>query len=114
MNGVLNESILRSSSARGLSSALCDPSLAARATSCRRRVTRRSWMGISSTEISERESCRDRTIASMEIARLGVNGAVQAGQEGKWRTAFVQLPFEQFRHGFWMLAALGVVLDDGA
>ena len=36
---VLNESILRSSSCSGFNSAFCDPSLAARATSCRRIVT---------------------------------------------------------------------------
>ena len=53
---VLNESIFRSSSWIGLISDFEGLSFAAIATSCRRSVTSLSWIGISSTESSERDS----------------------------------------------------------
>ena len=61
---VLNESILRSSSCSGFNSALCEPSLAARATSCRRIVTNFWCTGTSSGDRTDKDSCSCFTMAS--------------------------------------------------
>jgi hypothetical protein len=61
---VLNESILRSSSCSGFSSAFCDPSLAVKVTSCRRKLINFWWSGRSSGDRTDSDSCIWSTRAS--------------------------------------------------
>lgn len=67
----LNESIFRKSSNRGFISACLNLSLAARAASFLRMLTSRSCNGMSSGEMTERDSCNSVRIASMDGRVMG-------------------------------------------
>lgn len=80
----------------GFSSFLCDPSFAARATSCRRKVTSFSCMGTNSTDRTAKESCSDRTTMSKgdcegqfahQVTREG-KGTAMTKTRGQSRNSF--------------------------
>jgi hypothetical protein len=68
-------------------------------------------MGISSAESTDKESCSDRTIVSLEAQHALREKDIRILRR---RTTFIELALQELRHSFWVLPALSIVLDYGA
>jgi hypothetical protein len=69
-------------------------------------------MGISSAESTDKESCSDRTIVSLE-AQHALRELAKDIRILRRRTTFIELALQELCHSFWVLSALSIMLDYG-